>query len=151
MFSPRHECICWLLQAIHLLTWLQCPRSRGPCRASWLTITCFPGWKHSPAFNISARPLLLQLPCLPPAARILPGVWYHLDSSYLWDRDLLINSGSLCWDRAQNTGGGGGCLSVCLAGQGDFTAGQLAFFSPRHFSGCHSELRIFLHWVITVE
>lgn len=74
----------------------------------------FPGWKHSPAFSITATPS-------PPSAAffhrhcILPGVWYHLDSSYLRDRDLLINSGSLCWDRAQNTGAGG-WVSVCRTG-----------------------------------
>jgi len=29
-----------------------------------------------------------------------------LGSGFLGDRDLLVNAGSLCWDRAQNTGGG---------------------------------------------
>lgn len=75
--------------------------------------------------------------CLPPAARILPGVWYHLDSSHLRDRDLLINSGSLCWDRAQNTGGAGGTrrgLSVCPSCRaGWFHCWALGFFFPMTF------------------
>lgn len=71
-------------------------------------VPCFSGGKLSPAFGITARPL--HLCSLPPPARILPGLRYHLDSCYHRDQDLLINSGSLCWDRAQNTGRGGVCL-----------------------------------------
>ena len=42
ILSPCDEHVHWLLQAIHLLTWLRCPRSRVTCRASWRTISLLP-------------------------------------------------------------------------------------------------------------
>lgn len=118
MFSPCKEHVCWLLQAIPL-DMVAVSREQSSFQGLLAN--------HSFASLVKNTALLsaslldpYSFCCLPPAARILPAVWYHLDSSYVRDREFVNKLGLPLLGQSTKYGRGLGAgarrgMSVCLS------------------------------------